>query len=81
MNQFPSLPDQAKNATLLIADVIRNAIQNNQLFTTKEEKKRRYDICQACEFFNAEEKRCTKCGCYMEHKTGLTAAQCPEKKW
>lgn len=79
--QFPSLPEQAKNSTLLIADVIRNAIQNNQIFAKPEEKTRRYDICQACEFFERNSKRCRKCGCYMENKTGLTAAKCPVNKW
>lgn len=79
--QFPSLPEQAKNTTLLIADVIRNAIENNTIFAKPEEKVRRYDICQACEFFERNSKRCTKCGCYMENKTGLTAAKCPVNKW
>jgi hypothetical protein len=79
--QFPSLPEQAKNTTLLIADVIRNAIQNNQVFTTSEEKNRRLSLCMGCEHFDAPSKRCKKCGCYMEQKTGFTAAQCPIKKW
>jgi hypothetical protein len=81
MSEFPSLPEQAKNTTLLIADVIRNAIQNNTIFTTAEEKNRRYSLCMVCEHFEANSKRCKKCGCYMENKTGYTAAQCPIKKW
>lgn len=81
MSEFPSLPDQAKNLTELIAASIRKAIENDEIFTSSDEKKRRYDICQSCEFFYSDSKRCQKCGCFMEHKTGITAAQCPENKW
>lgn len=81
MSEFPSLPEQAKNTSLLIADVIRDAIQNNKIFTSDSEKKRRYDICQSCEHFEASSKRCKQCGCYMEYKTGFSAAQCPVNKW
>jgi hypothetical protein len=80
-NQFPSLPEQAKNSTLLIADVIRNAIQNNQIFANSQEKNRRMSLCMSCEHFDAPSKRCKKCGCYMESKTGFTAAKCPVGKW
>ena len=80
-DQFPSFSEQAKNTGLLIADVIKDAIQNHQIFASDLEKKRRYDLCQACEHFQSDEKRCKKCGCYMEHKVTFTAAQCPVNKW
>lgn len=79
--QFPSLPQQAKNSTLLIADVIRDAIQNNKLFAEPLEKSRRLSLCMVCEHFESQSKRCRKCGCYMEHKAGLTVAKCPVNKW
>lgn len=81
MTDFPSLPEQSKNFTRLIADSIRRAIENDEIFSSDLEKKRRYDICQACEFFEAQSKRCEKCGCFMEYKVGITAAQCPVNKW
>ena len=81
MTDFPSLPEQTKNIAKLLTDTIRDAIENHTIFTTEFEKKRRYDLCQACEFFHRDSKRCTKCGCFMEHKTGLTAAECPVNKW
>ena len=81
MSEFPSLPEQAKNMSLMIADVIRDAIQNNQIFAEKQEQKTRFDICQACEHFESESKRCKQCGCYMEQKVQYTAAKCPVNKW
>lgn len=34
------------------------------------EKKRRLDICESCSFFDAESRRCKKCRCFMDVKTG-----------
>ena len=81
MSEFPSLPEQAKNTTQLLADVIRDALQNNTIFASETEKNRRMSLCMICEHFDAPSKRCKKCGCYMEHKTGYTAAHCPVNKW
>jgi len=49
-----------------------------------EIREERYDMCKACPFFNAESKRCTDCGCFMEAKTwvgGDPKVLCPQKKW
>ena len=49
MSEFPSLPEQAKNTTQLIADVIRDALQNNKIFASETEKNRRLSLCMICE--------------------------------
>lgn len=41
----------------------------------------RYAICEECPFFNAQFKKCRKCGCFMQLKTTLHRAKCPEGKW
>lgn len=49
-----------------------------------EIREERYDTCKKCPFFNAESKRCTDCGCFMEAKTwvgGDPDQLCPQKKW
>ena len=51
---------------------------------SSEIREERYDMCKACPFFNAESKRCTDCGCFMEAKTwvgGDPKVLCPQKKW
>ena len=44
-------------------------------------KSARLAICEACEFFIASDRRCQKCGCWMELKAGFRTAICPDGKW
>jgi hypothetical protein len=46
-----------------------------------EEKERRLDICNACEFFFNPTKQCRQCGCIMPAKAMLTKSTCPINKW
>lgn len=41
----------------------------------------RMAICGSCESFNLQEKRCLKCGCYMEAKAKMATTKCPLGKW
>lgn len=42
---------------------------------------KRIDICTTCEFFNAEQKRCNNCGCFLEFKASWNSEKCPVDKW
>lgn len=46
-----------------------------------EEKANRIGICEECEFFIVADRRCSKCGCWMDAKAGFRTQQCPEGKW
>lgn len=46
-----------------------------------EEKAARIAICEECEFFIASDRRCAKCGCWVEAKAAFRTQQCPENKW
>lgn len=35
-----------------------------------DEKSRRLTICESCPFFDQNSRRCKKCKCYMDAKTG-----------
>jgi hypothetical protein len=52
----------------------------------------RYGICKICDKYNAEDDKCTVCGCFMEIKTGTKihrnplklrteVTHCPLGKW
>lgn len=41
----------------------------------------RLTICESCEHYNANFKRCAKCGCFMPAKVALPMASCPIGKW
>ncbi|MDY0186240.1 MAG: hypothetical protein RBR43_10245 [Desulfuromonadaceae bacterium] len=48
----------------------------------KKEQKRRHSICKnECQWYRAEDDRCSKCGCFTAFKTRLEAWHCPEGKW
>lgn len=45
----------------------------------KEVAQARLAVCEACEFY--KDKRCKKCGCFMEAKAAMGSSKCPEGKW
>lgn len=47
----------------------------------ESEKKRRMEICEACDQFDPSGKRCRKCGCFMALKTAMRSQACPIGKW
>jgi hypothetical protein len=49
----------------------------------REEVKRRLAICLACEHYDQQQGRCTKCGCVSKWKNRLASSHCPlpEPKW
>jgi hypothetical protein len=44
-------------------------------------KDERMAICRECPFLIKITGQCSKCGCFMEAKTRLPNASCPEGKW
>jgi hypothetical protein len=41
----------------------------------------RLEVCNACPHLQKQLKKCRKCGCFMQLKTTLKQAKCPEGKW
>ena len=48
---------------------------------SEEEKTERIAVCEGCEFFAVADRRCSKCGCWIDAKAGFRTQQCPENKW
>jgi hypothetical protein len=46
-----------------------------------EEADRRAAICHACEWFDSDRERCTRCGCFTNLKTYIRSSSCPIAKW
>ena len=44
-------------------------------------KAARLSTCEGCDYFIVADRRCQKCGCWMELKTAFRTATCPEGKW
>jgi hypothetical protein len=41
----------------------------------------RFSICRECPYLIKLSNQCKKCGCFMQLKTKLEEATCPEGKW
>lgn len=49
--------------------------------TTEEEYQARLEICKTCPQYDAEQKRCSACGCFVEKAARMATKDCPDKKW
>jgi hypothetical protein len=78
---FPSIGQMTKNIGSDFVKNVQSVAAGNSLIAEDAEGNRRKSICNGCEFFNKEQDRCTKCGCYMAVKAYLKASSCPIGKW
>jgi recombinational DNA repair protein RecR len=79
---LPSLPEQGKNLAKFTFEVVQDTVSlTSNPLVPKNEYKERLKICSTCEHFILKNKRCKKCGCYMESKARFSIAKCPIQKW
>lgn len=78
---LPTLPQMTKNLGQSVVRNIVSVAQGNALNVSNEEQEHRLNICNSCEFFLKDKKRCQKCGCKLAFKTYLKAEKCPINKW
>jgi len=76
-SQLPPLHEQALS---LGKAVVKQTLAGNPT-RTGEELERVKKICNECEFFNSEQVRCIKCGCYMNVKQRWATSHCKLGKW
>lgn len=77
---FPNIRDMALNLAAAVKSEVTSRVSGeNQL--ELDEIKRRYAICEGCEFFHSPSKRCKKCGCFLKWKTAWRSQTCPVGKW
>ena len=77
-------PDQklltkTKLALGTLRDIVSGIIKDQEVMSPDELKELRLEICHSCPFY--ENKRCSKCGCFMEVKASLVKAKCPMGYW
>jgi len=74
--EFPSISQQARNLMKTAGQVAKNPrLADEKMFNE------RMNICKACDLYNAQQNRCTKCGCHLKGKARFKAASCPIGKW
>lgn len=79
----PSLLKMALNLLETVEDVAR---AKGELLISREEQQERFKICLECEELWLPEEgkggaRCCECGCFIQLKVPIKAADCPLKKW
>lgn len=81
--EFPSVEKQIGNLAKFAIEMVTDIATTHELdvFASKDLQKERMDICEKCEHFAYRQKRCKKCGCWMEHKVKFTASECPDDRW
>jgi hypothetical protein len=79
--ELPSFTDMAKGLLGSAKDIVTGAVQGEGVMVTEEIYTERMSICDTCEFFRKEDKRCAQCGCFMEAKTRFKKTFCPVGKW
>jgi hypothetical protein len=81
----PPTPDSPSLATRAgyLASAVVAAVKSGGETVSPEERARRLMICESCEHFDADARRCRRCTCYMPWKVRLEAWHCPlpEPKW
>jgi hypothetical protein len=43
--------------------------------------KERIKVCEECPEFRKMSRQCNSCGCFLDLKTKLLDASCPQNKW
>lgn len=78
---YPDFWEQMKGFAEFTGKQIKQASSGNSLFVDEETKSKRIETCNACDFYDKQQNRCRKCGCFMEHKVRFKDVQCPIKLW
>lgn len=80
-SELPSFMGMAKGLMGSVKDIAGGALQGDGLLVTDEVYNTRMSICQSCEFFRQDDKRCSQCGCFMEVKSKFKKTYCPVHRW
>lgn len=81
---YPKYPSNSKMLQNLFSEAYKTAKQGlcgDRVLAQKDNVERRLKICSSCEKYNAEDKRCAVCGCFMLVKANIETSECPEGKW
>lgn len=81
MKNWANLLQQGGGQVVSLAKEVGGFVAKGMPVLSEEQAQQRLSICGECEFFISAEKRCGKCGCYMEVKAKMATTKCPIGKW
>ena len=62
MEQYPNFFEQIKNLSTLAGGVAKDFVEGEEVFTSEEKQKNRMELCENCEYYDSNQKRCKLCG-------------------
>ena len=80
-SSFPPFINQLRNAGGAMLRLGEAAISGHKVLASAEEVAKREAICEGCEFYAKESKRCKKCGCLLRMKIKMETEHCPINLW
>jgi hypothetical protein len=78
---MPTPEEFEENARVLREVRPWDLLNPNKERVDEEEKNRRLAICETCPMFRKKSRTCQRCGCFMNLKTLLAEAHCPDHLW
>jgi len=78
---LPSTIDMAANLAATLKDTALSFLKSGKVMVYDDVKNGRLQICNSCDAYIKEQKRCSRCGCFMETKARMSGAKCPIDKW
>lgn len=77
---YPKLGQMASTFAKAIVDETKYIVSGSGLLN-QDEVNKRIEVCNSCEFFVKDDKRCIKCGCFIKIKARMRSQKCPIGKW
>lgn len=81
MEDVKIIIDKIQNITDLTLGSLKNATKGKPIIVPSDVKEMRLTICKGCDKFISLSSQCSECGCYMNYKVQISAAECPLYKW
>lgn len=80
--QLPSVLQQASNAAVALGRVVAAVATGKPLMRSESERQEiQAKHCVPCRHYDAKQKRCTLCGCWVRWKARLATEHCPVGLW
>lgn len=82
-SEYPSLAQQVKNLANFSFEVVKTSLEGSVpgILVNENVKEERLSVCRECPAYDASQKRCKECGCFLEHKAKFAVDSCPLGKW
>ena len=80
-DDYPDFWEQIEGFKKFAESVDQGAKEGKGILVPEEVSKLRLEECGRCDYYDKQQNRCKKCGCYMKVKVKFVNTSCPVGKW